>query len=69
MPVVFVFAATLVLLFAAPRHTLGRACRIVEHNVTIAGLTVAAAGTVCPQLSGRWMLARWSVRDRLASLD
>jgi len=66
---VIVFAAALVLLLTAPRHTLGRSCFIVEHTVMIAGAAVAATGTVCPQFNGRWALARWPVRDRLASLD
>jgi hypothetical protein len=66
---VIVFAAALVLLFAAPRHTLGRSCFVVEHTVTIAGAAVAATGTICPQLNGRWALARWPVKDRLASFE
>jgi hypothetical protein len=66
---VIVFAAALVLLFAAPRHTLGRSCFLVERTVTIARAAVAAAATICPQSRGSWALARWPVRDRIASLE
>jgi len=37
--------------------------------VTIAGAAVAATGTICPQLNGRWALARWPSKDRLASFE
>jgi hypothetical protein len=66
---VIVFAAALILLFAAPQHSLGRSCLVAAHTVTIAGAAVAATGTICPQLNGRWALARWPVRDRVASLE
>jgi hypothetical protein len=66
---VIVFGAALVLLFAAPRHTLGRSCFVVARTVTIAGAAVAATGTVCSQLNGRLAIARWPVREHLASLE
>jgi hypothetical protein len=65
----FVFAAALVLLFISPQPTLGQSCRVVEHTVKIAGVAVPAIGTICPRFNGRWVLARWRVRDRIASPD